>query len=301
MVEERRIGDVIANAIIWLVTALLVLACIFPFVAVIAKSFSSAHAVKTNQVGLWPVGFNIDNYAFLMREKSFLGAFGVSVARVTVGVTLNLAVIALTAYPLSQDHLHIPGRTVFKIVMVFGLLFHGGLIPTYLAYKSLGLLDHFAVLVLPVALNIFFAILIINFFRGIPRELSESALMDGANHLQILVRIFLPLSLPSMATVGLFAAVTHWNSWFDGIIYLRHADQWPLQSYLYNQVTQQRLQGTLMSSLFHGKDDLTFLKDATPEALAAAMVMIGSVPIMLVYPFVQRYFIRGLTLGAVKG
>ncbi len=301
MVEERRIGDIIANSIIWLVTILLVCVCVLPFVAMIAKSLSSAEAVRTNQVNLWPVGINLDNYSFLMREKAFLGAFGVSVARVTVGVTLNLLVISLTAYPLSQDHIHIPGRTIFKVVLVFGMLFQGGLIPTYLAYKSLGLLNHFVVLVLPGALNIFFAILIINFFRGIPREMSESALMDGANHFEILYHIFLPLSLPSMATVGLFAAVTHWNSWFDGIIFLRFAEQWPLQSYLYNQVTQRRLEGTLMSAQFHGKTDPSFLKDATPEALAAAMVMIGSIPIMLVYPFVQRYFIRGLTLGAVKG
>ena len=299
MYTERSIGNAISDVAIWAITALLAAVCVLPFVAVIAKSFSSSLAVSTHQVTFWPIGFNLDNYAFLLWEKSFVKAFGISLARVLVGVTLNLVVIVLTAYPLSQDHLHIPGRTLFKVIMVFGMLFNAGLIPTYLSYKTLGLLNKFAVLVLPGALNIFYTILITNFFRGIPKELTESAVLDGANHFDVLFRIFLPLSLPSLATVSLYSAVGHWNSWFDGILFMRFLEQWPLQSYLYNQVTQRRLQSQVESLSVHG--DLSLLRDATPEALAAAMIVIASVPVMLVYPFVQRYFIRGLTLGAVKG
>ena len=300
MLRERNIGSAISDLVIWAITAMLAAVCMLPFVVVIAKSFSSSLAVSTHQVTFWPIGFNLDNYAFLLWEKSFVKAFGISLARVLVGVTLNLVVIVLTAYPLSQDHLHIPGRTLFKVIMVFGMLFNAGLIPTYLSYKTLGLLNKFAVLVLPGALNIFYTILITNFFRGIPKELTESAVLDGASHFDVLLRIFLPLSLPSLATVSLYSAVAHWNSWFDGILFMRTVGQWPLQSYLYDQVTQRKLEEQLARMQFH-RGDPSLLKDATPEALAAAMIVIASVPVMLVYPFVQRYFIRGLTLGAVKG
>lgn len=300
MIEERHIGNVVADFVIWAIIALLAAVCLLPFIAVIAKSFSGSVAITGNLVTFWPVGFNLDSYVYLMKDKVFIGSFGISLARVLVGVTLNLVVIVLTAYPLSQDHLHIPGRTLFKVIMVFGMLFQGGLIPTYLSYKNLGLVNKFAVLVLPGALNIFYTILITNFFRGIPKELTESAVLDGASHFDVLLRIFLPLSLPSLATVSLYSAVAHWNSWFDGILFMRTVGQWPLQSYLYDQVTQRKLEEQLARMQFH-RGDPSLLKDATPEALAAAMIVIASVPVMLVYPFVQRYFIRGLTLGAVKG
>ena len=298
MFTEQRIGDKIVDAIIWTAAIALSAVCVLPFLTVISRSVSARTAVLSNQVLFWPVGFSLDNYSFLMRDLTFLTSFAISVARVLVGVTLNLALIIITAYPLSQDQFHIPGRTVFKVILVFGMLFDGGLIPAYLAYKNLGLLNRFAVLVLPGSLNIFFAILMINFFRGIPRELSESALLDGANHLAVLVRVFLPLSLPSLATVGLFSAVGHWNSWFDGIVFLSKREMWPLQSYLYVQVTQKRL-ATLVGENIRSDPDL--MRKITPEGLAAAMIMIGSIPIILVYPFVQRYFVKGLTLGAVKG
>jgi putative aldouronate transport system permease protein len=298
MLEERHIGDRVADAIIWAAVIVLSVICVLPFLTVLSRSVSGRSAVLSNQVLFWPVGFSVDNYAFLMRDLTFLTSFAISVARVLVGVTLNLALIIVTAYPLSQDHLHIPGRTVFKVLMVFGMLFDGGLIPAYMAYKSLGLLNRFAVLVLPGALNIFFAILMINFFRGIPRELSESALLDGANHLDVLVRVFMPLSLPSLATIGLFSAVNHWNAWFDGVVFLSRREMWPLQSYLYEQVTQKRLTMLVGENI---RADPDLMRRITPEGLGAAMIVIGAVPIILVYPFVQRYFVRGLTLGAVKG
>jgi putative aldouronate transport system permease protein len=158
-------------------------------------------------------------------------------------------------------------------------------------------LNKFWVLVIPPALNIFYVILIINFFRGIPHELWEAALLDGANHLQVLFRVFIPISKPVLATVTLFSAVQHWNSWFDGVIFLKEASQWPLQSYLYSMVTTRMLQWqTAVSAERAGQ---AFL-EATPEGLATAMILIATIPILLVYPLLQRYFVTGLTLGSIK-
>lgn len=298
MIAERQMGDRIADLLIWLVLTILAISCLLPFLVVVAKSLSSSNAVITNQVTLWPIGFNLDNYGFLARDQLFLRSFATSIMRVIVGVPLTLLLCAVTAYPLSQDKIYMPGRTLFKVVMLIGLLFSVGLIPTYMAYKSLGLLNKFAVLVLPGALNVFYTIIVINFFRGIPQELSESAMLDGANHWHILFRIFLPLSLPVLATVALFSAVQHWNSWFDGIVFLAKREQWPLQSYLYVQVTTRSLVRVAESSL-NGSTSLLY-SQATPEALQAAMIVLAALPIMLVYPFLQRYFVKGLTLGAVK-
>jgi putative aldouronate transport system permease protein len=302
MIAERRLRDRVGDVVIWTVLSVLAVVCLLPFLAVIARSLSGSVAVTTNQVTFWPVGFTVENYWYLTGDRHFLGAFAISVARVLAGVPLALLLIVITAYPLSQDRVHMPGRTVFKVVMLVGLLFSGGLIPTYLAYKSLGLLNNFAVLVLPGALNIFLTIIVINFFRGLPQELSESAMLDGASHVDVLFRIFVPLSRPALATVTLFTAVAHWNAWFDGIIYLSRSNLWPLQSYLYDLVTSRNLNRLVeverTGSRIGGVLDFT---QVTPEALQAAMIVLAALPIMLVYPFLQRYFVRGLTLGALKG
>ena len=294
MIEHRSYADRIGDVVIWLTLGVLSVSCLAPFVHVIAQSLSSALAVDLNRVSLWPIGVNFDNYKYLAKDGLFVGSFFISLARVAVGVTLNLVMAILTAYPLSQDHLNIPGRGVFRVLLLFGMMFGGGLIPTFLAYKSLGLYDSFAVLVVPGAFNMWLTILLTNFFRGLPREIAESALLDGASHFDMLFRIFVPLSKASLATIALFSAVGHWNAWFDGIVYLKMSSQWPLQSYLYSKVTQSTF----------GQEkyvDVTKLDQITPRALEVAMIAWAAIPIMLVYPLLQRYFVKGLTLGAVKG
>jgi putative aldouronate transport system permease protein len=294
MIEEHSIQNTIADIIIYIVLAVLALSCLLPFAHVLSLSFSDRGAVSADMVGLVPIGFNTHNYAYIMQNNVFLGSFGVSVARVAIGITITLLVVVVTAYPLSLDQVHMPGRTIFKIVLLFGMLFSGGLIPTYLAYKSLGLLDSFLVLVIPPALQIFYVIVMINFFRGIPQELWEASLLDGASHVDVLFQIYLPISKPALATIALFTAVFHWNSWFDGIIYLSKVEQWPLQSYLYSTVSTRQI------NWFTAAGSLDF-QQATPEGLAAAMIFVAAVPILAVYPFLQRYFVTGLTLGSVKG
>jgi putative aldouronate transport system permease protein len=297
MVEERGFTDRVVDAILYVILALLAMACLLPFLNVVSISLSGFTPVSANEVWFWPIQLNLDNYAFIVADEIFIHSFGVSVLRVLVGVSLGLLVMVVTAYPLSRDSIYMPGRTVFKTLMIIGMMFGGGLIPYFLSLRNLNLLNKFAVMVIPQALNIFNTILIINYFRGIPPELYESAVLDGANHFQVLFRIFLPISTPVLATVTLFSAVGHWNSWFDGLIFLKDTSQWPLQSYLYTRVTTRMLQWNVSG----GAERAGFLyEQATPEGLQSAMIIIATIPIILVYPALQRYFVTGLTLGAVK-
>ncbi|MDW8350709.1 MAG: carbohydrate ABC transporter permease [Anaerolineae bacterium] len=297
MAGKASLSDRIVDAILYTILLILALACVAPFIHVAALSLSNQAAVAARQVGLWPVGMHFQNYLFIMADRLFINSFGISLLRVVVGVSLGLLVTVITAYPLSRDHLHMPGRTIFKLLMLFGMMFSGGLIPYFLALRDLGLLNTFWVLIIPLALNIFNVILVINFFRGIPQELWEAAVLDGASHLQVLFQVFIPISKPVLATITLFSSVMHWNSWFDGVIFLKEAVQWPLQSYLYSKVTTRMLQWqTAVSAEVAGQ---TF-QEATPEGLATAMILIATIPILIVYPLLQRYFVTGLTLGSIK-
>ena len=301
MVTERSFIDSLVDVVIHLLVGLLALLCLLPFFNVIAKSLSSFDAINMGLVKLIPLGLNVDNYGLLLRDSMFINSFVISVLRVVVAVPLTLFLCAITAYPMSRDELRMPGRKAFKMVLLFGMMFSGGLIPTFISFGWLGLLNTFPVLILPGALNIFYAILLMNFFRGIPKEMAESAVLDGAGHFDILFRIFLPISLPSLATVAVFTAVGHWNSWFDGVMFLNTPELWPLQSFLYQRVMQaptNNIRSQLTSDV--AREALSFA-NATGEGQRAAMIVIASIPIMLVYPFLQRYFVKGLTLGAVKG
>lgn len=186
-----------------------------------------------------------------------------------------------------------PGRTAYKICLLIGLLFSGGLIPTFLALKSLHMIDTFWVLIFPVALQIFFIIVMLNFFRGVPRELEESASMDGASDFQILWRIYLPLSKPALATVALFVAVMHWNSWFDGAVYINDPTRWPLQTYLYSQIV------TNPGSTVDSQAALQF-QNITAQGQVSSLIVVAAVPILMLYPFLQRYFTTGMVVGSVK-
>jgi putative aldouronate transport system permease protein len=283
---------------------LMALACLLPFVHLLAKSFSDRQSVSADVVSFWPIGFNTENYAYILSNRQFLGSFGVSTARVLLGVVLTLFITVITAYPLSRDRIHMPGRTAIKVLFLIGMLFSAGLIPYFLAVRNLGLYNNFLVLVIPGALSIFNVIVVMNFFRGIPVELEEAALLDGASHLDILFRVFIPVSLPVLATVTLFTAVGHWNAWFDGIVFLSKSESWPLQSFMYTVVTSRMLEwqtSTIGLGQQNAAQSAQSFLNATPQGLVAAMIFIASLPIMLVYPILQRYFVTGLTIGSVKG
>lgn len=302
MIRDRSLSSRIVDGILYLILTLMALACLLPFWHLLAKSFSERMAVMSDIVSLWPIGFNTENYAFILNNRQFLGSFGVSAVRVLLAVVLTLLITVITAYPLSRDRIHMPGRTVIKVLFLIGMLFSAGLIPYFLAIRNLGLYNNFLVLVIPGALSIFNTIVVMNFFRGIPIELEEAAVLDGANHLDILFRVFLPVSLPVLATVTLFTAVGHWNSWFDGIVFLSKSENWPLQSFMYTVVTSRMLEWqTNAIGVNDPSKAAQSFANATPQGLVAAMIFLASFPIILVYPFLQRYFVTGLTIGSVKG
>ena len=280
--------------------AILALICIFPFIHLLALSFSSDEFTSKGLVSVYPMGFTLDAYMILATKPEFFKAFGISVARTILGTSLALLVIILTAYPLSKSNKVLKGRTAIAWIFVFTMFFGGTLASQYVLYRMLGLLDNFLVFILPGACDVWFVLMLMNFFRGIPKEIEEAALIDGCNHFQILFRIFVPISLPVIVTIVLFTAVGHWNSWFDGIFYMNDNSMYPLQSYLYvmlesSDPSKLAQNGTLTP------DQLEALKNLGNKNLQAAQIFLGMLPITLVYPFLQKFFIKGITIGSVKG
>ena len=266
--------------------------CLLPLVHIFAVSFSGRGPATGGFVTFWPMDFTLENYNQVVGSSTFLRAFFISVARVVTGTSLNMVLVILTAYPLSKSARVFKGRTIFIWFFVFAMLFDGGLIPSFLVVRSLGLLNTLGALILPNAVPIFSVILMMNFFRDIPKELEESAVIDGASHWRVLWHIYLPLSLPAIATLTLFAAVNHWNAWFDGLIYMTDSSNYPLQTFLRTVVVELDLTQVGMNPL-----ELQRLSD---RAIRGAQIIVATVPILVVYPFLQRYFISGIKLGAVK-
>lgn len=216
-----------------------------------------------------------------------------SVIRVIIGTIINVGLTILCAYPMSQPDHKFRGRKIYVMMFLITMVFNGGLIPTFLVVKTVGIYDTIWALILPQAVQVFNIILMLNFFRGLPPALSESAFMDGANHFQVLARIYLPISKPSLATVGLFTMVGHWNSWFDGMIYMKSPAKYPLQTYLRNVIN-----AVDMASIdIHTAASMA---DISSRTLTAAQIFIAVLPILIVYPLLQKYFIAGMTLGSVK-
>ncbi|MFC5529491.1 carbohydrate ABC transporter permease [Cohnella yongneupensis] len=275
-------------------TLLLILAlmCIVPLVHVLAVSFSAKAAADANIVGLWPVHFTVEAYKKTIDNPIFLGSLWVAVKRTLIGTFIILFVASLAAYALSKENNQFKGRSVYAWLFVFTMIFNGGLIPFYIVIQKLHLMDSFWVLVLPGAVNVWLTILLMNFFRGIPKELEEAANIDGASQFGILFRIYLPLSLPALATLGLFAMVWHWNSWFDGLLYISHKEDYPLATYLQTVIISRDF-----SSLSFSKAEFDLLSQKT---LNSAQIFIGAMPILIIYPFLQKFFVKGLVIGSVK-
>lgn len=275
---------------------LITLACLIPIINLLARSFSSSQAIIENRVSLWPVDFNVAAYRHVLNTGEFWTASVVTLKRVLLGVPINMLLTILAAYPLSKSNQVFKARKYYSFYFIFLLVFNGGLIPTYIIVSQLGLIDSIWSLILPGAVPIFNVILVMNFFRGLPEELEESAMLDGAGQWTILWRIFLPLSKPSIATVSLFALIGHWNAWFDGLIYSNFTSNYPLQSYLQTLVID--IQGTLLSG---DLDSIINTMNVNDINLKAAQIFISIIPLFAVYPFMQKYFTEGLTLGSVKG
>lgn len=273
---------------------LLTVSCILPFIYVLAVSFSNKTFVQAGQVTFLPKGFNLLSYEYLIRKTAFWKAFGVSVIRTVLGTAINLFMICLTAYPLSKGDQRLTGRSVYTWYFFITMLVGGGLIPTYVLVGQLGLRNTIWALVLPGALPIFNLVLMINFFRQVPAEMEEAAMIDGAGQLRILSQIYLPLSKSAIATISLFCMVNHWNAWFDGMIYMKSPEKQPLQTYLRGIIMKMDM--SQMSG-----DDYTLLALLSNESIKCTQIIVAVIPILCVYPFLQKYFVKGIALGGVKG
>ncbi|ACX65014.1 carbohydrate ABC transporter permease [Paenibacillus lautus] len=278
-----------------LVLSLITLLGIIPFVHLLSISLSSNTAAMAGEVRLWPVGFNLDAYRYLGEKVEFFRSFRVSLTRVVLGTAVNMLLVFITAYPLSKSNHQFKFRTPYVWFFAITMFFGGGLIPTYMVVKNTGLIDSVWALILPGALNVWNMVLMLNFFRTIPKELEEAATIDGAGHWRILWRIYLPVSLPSIATIGLFTIVGHWNAWFDGILYLNSPEKYPLQTYLSTLIMSINSQMTSISI-----EQIKAMENLSEKTLRTAQIFMGALPIMVVYPFLQKYFVKGMTVGSVK-
>lgn len=281
---------VVINTTIMIVLAAL---CLAPMVHVLAISLSSSHAATAGWVTFWPVYPTLQSYAFVMTRDAFWLSLWVTIQRVGIGTPLNLLLIILIAYPLSKEAHRFRFRTAYAWIFFFTMLFSGGLIPLFILVFNLRLMDTIWSLVLPGAVPVFSVILMLNFFRQIPKELEEAAFIDGAGHWKTLFQIYVPCSLPAIATIALFSIVHHWNSWFDGMIFSNFPTSFPLQTYLRSIIVMRDI--TTM-----GIEEIRFMTLISDRTVRAAQIFIGALPIIAVYPFLQRYFIKGIVVGSVK-
>ncbi|KAI7258995.1 hypothetical protein KC345_g10412 [Hortaea werneckii] len=264
---------------------------LLPFANVLSKSVSEEWAITSGKVGIFPVGFQLDTMKFVVTSSQFLHSLLISVIVTLVGTLLSLLVTAMTAYPLSKREL--PGSGILIVMFIFTMMFSGGIIPNYLLIRQLGLINHLGSLILPALINVFNMLVIKSYFESLPESLEESAKLEGARNYTILFRIILPLSAPVLATIGLFYAVSFWNDYFNPMLYINSSNLKPLQLYL-----QDIVMNADSSSLNRSADDLM---NVPAEGVRAATVIASTVPILLVYPFLQKYFIKGVLIGSVKG
>jgi len=287
---SRKVFVVINTTIL----TLAFLAAVLPVIHIFAMSLSHNQAVVAGQVGLWPVRFTTVPYQHIFNNPQFFRSFFISIQRVLLGVPFNMLMIILIAYPLSRSSRQFTARRYYVWFFLFSMLFHGGMVPTFMVVRATGIFDSIWALVLPSAVSVFNMLILMNFFRNLPAELSESAMMDGAGHMAILFKIFLPLSKAALATLVLFTFVFHWNAWFDGLIYISTRSLRPLQTYLREILTTPDL--ALMDA-----DERRLWAELNLRSVQAAQIFVTMTPILLVYPFLQKYFTKGITLGSVKG
>ena len=292
MVKKVTLGTKICQALIWLVVILMTLSCLLPLINMVAISLSSSNAVASNTVGLLPVELTFSTYEKLLNDSQFWASFWISVQRVVLGTLINMFFVITMAYPLSKSRLRFPAREIYIKIVIFAMLFSGGVIPLFMVVSKLNMINTIWALVLPGAVPVFNVILMVNFFKGVPVSLDEAASIDGASPLTVLVKIYLPVSLPALTTVALFSIVNHWNDYFSGLLYMNKASLYPLQTYI-QQLTVDITQIT-------DAEQLKQLSTMSNRAFNATKIVVSTIPLLLIYPFLQKYFVSGIVIGAVK-
>ena len=294
MIESKTLGNRIVHTLIVILVIILSLSCILPLLYSLAVSLSSKTAAAAGYVTFIPVGFTLSAYEEILKESRFWNSFWISIRRVIYSISISLSVCCLAAFPLSRSKRQFKAQPYVMWLLVFCMMFSGGLVPWYQTMKNYGFINNVLALVLSGGLPIFHLILIINFFRSIPKEMDEASEVDGAGPWRILIMIYLPLSVPVLATVALFTMVQHWNEYFQGMILNTTADHYPLQTYI-----QQLVVVVNTSDL--RSNDYERLERMSNQTLNAAKIFVSMIPVMAVYPFVQRYFLTGIMMGSVKG
>ena len=274
------------------VVVIIAACCLFPFLHILAISFSNKTAVIRGDVLLWPVNFDLSAYKAVVTNKGLMDSMWFSLLLTAVYTVLARAMTILCAYPLSRPGLKF--KSPILLYILFTMYFSGGMIPSYLNIKSLGLLDTFWVLVFPTVLSTYNMILMKSFFQSMPRELEESAYVDGANDLVVLIKIVLPLSKAMLATIALFYAVSRWNGFMDAILYINDESMYTIQLRL-RQLIQSSQVSSMMEEIPEMKDDLI------AETIKAACMVFSMIPVMIIYPWLQKYFVKGVMIGSVKG
>ena len=288
MIKDNSASGMILQLFLGLICILVVIVIMVPVLNVFAISFSSYEAYLNGKVIIWPVDWTLTAYQKIFKEGTVLNGLKNSFVYMFVGTAVNMFLTILTAYPLAQKEL--PLRRVYSLLFVFTMFFGGGMIPDYLLVTRLKMYNTIWALIIPSAISTYYLLIMRSFFASVPSDLKEAAIVDGANDFTILVRIILPLSKASIAAIGLFYAVSHWNSWFSSMIYLKNSFKYPLQLVLRNIIlsTQYQLQS----------DQLI---DTTLTSVQYATLFISMIPMLLIYPFVQKYFVKGVLVGSIKG
>ena len=292
MIKSKTIGGKTADILIYLTVIFMTMCCLFPLLNMVAISFSDKAAASANMVGLVPVDFTTSAYKTLLGESQFWVSFWISIKRVFLGTIINMILTILLAYPLSKSKREFKGHDVYMYIVIFAMLFSGGMIPIYLTIKSYGLLNSIWALILPGAVPVFNVILLMNFFKGVPKSLEEAAAIDGASKLTILLKIYLPISMPALATIILFCIVNHWNDFFSGLVYMNKTSMYPLQTYI------QQL--SVDMSQITDPEQLKRFAQGSNKTLDAAKIVVSTIPLLIIYPFLQKYFVSGIVIGAVK-
>ncbi len=295
MIKSKTIGSRIFTVVNTLILAILALSCLYPLWYTFCLSVSAKEAVDAGMVVMTPIGFNLSSYSMIMKDSEFFSSVWVSVQRVVLGTVISMVVMILIAYPLSKTNKEFKIRNVCMWVLIFTMLFSGGTIPWFMTVKYYGLIDSIWALILSGSLPVFNVILIISFFRQLPKDLEEAAVVDGAGPWRILWGIIVPCSVPVLATVVLFVSVGHWNEYLQGLLFMNTPEKYPLQTYIKQIVVK------ISPDVSYTTEQYQELLKNSNKALDAAKVFISMIPMLLVYPFIQRYFVTGITLGAVKG
>ncbi|KHF35458.1 L-arabinose transport system permease protein AraQ [Paenibacillus sp. P1XP2] len=294
MLLESR-GDRAFNMIVYVILGLVAVVVLYPLIFVLSASFSDPQTVLRGEMLLWPKGFNLNSYSKIYQNQDILSGYSNTLLYTTIGTLINLVMTVLGAYPLSRKDF--VGKNAVMALFVFTMFFGGGLIPTYLLIKDLGMLNTFWVMVIPNAVSIWNIIIMRTFFQqSIPYELQEAATIDGCSNIQILTRIILPLSMPIIAVMILFYAVGHWNAFFSALLYLSDKEKFPLQLILREILIQGQT-----SDMVKMSTESAIKQQREVEGIKYAVLVVANIPVLILYPFLQRYFVKGVMIGAIKG